>query len=208
MEPARKRIPYEERDQNIVGLSGIVTSLYSFIGCCIVPVLAIVGLVAGELIAVWWPGPGTIVLTIVLVIVSLVLIGISSALRDKDELASASYAKVVWGLATSIIVLTVVFIGVFAEFSRHVYIAFGGFTSPNQSVLTWIEFALQEWVDTVTLGISSIYGGISHVDASAWWSKTFIIAPYHLYCAAFLVIAIRRGISLSRAEARDEILGG
>ena len=208
MEPARERIPREARDDNLIGLRGAYGQVTGSCGTCLVPIIAIIGVAAGELVAVWWPQAGAIVLAIVLISVAYALVVVSSGLFDKDQLALASYAYMVSWISTGIIVSTVFFVCIFAEFSRHVFIAFGGFSSPDQSVLTWAEFAVQEWIDTVTLGISSIYGGISHVDASAWWSKTFILVPYHLYCAAFLVVAIKSGISLSRAEARDEILGG
>ncbi|MEV4172458.1 hypothetical protein [Nonomuraea sp. NPDC049709] len=88
----------------------------------------------------------------------------------------------------------------FGEFARHLHMAAGGFQAANTDVLPWMMFSLGEWVDAITLGSAAIYGGVSDIKATAFWSRTFVVLPYHLVATVVLFGAIKHGVAALRGR--------
>jgi hypothetical protein len=98
-------------------------------------------------------------------------------------LGSRDEREVYFGTALVFFVATsVAIVATFSEFARHLSMASHGFSAPDNRVITWARFSLQEWVDAVSLGSASIFGRVSAVEPIAWWSKTLVVFPYHLLC--------------------------
>jgi hypothetical protein len=166
-------------------------------------VYGLVGFMAGELIAIRWLVAGTVILAATAAFAAFLISFAALAtfsLSEENAQTLGEDREVFYGLSLIFFVVGSVALVVFlSELMRHLFMLAGGFSAPNDGVITWAKYSLQEWIDAASLGSASIYGSLAAVEPTTWWSKTLIVLPYHLVCTLLIIGAAKRGLELYRS---------
>jgi len=190
----------EEPDPIATETSKAILAMYSMAGCFYF-IVSVVILAAAELISHHVIVAAAIASGIALLICwgTTVFLAIMISTRSQSQVMNGgpvggeyqfSMSSWLGTLGLTFIVLALMDVVVFSEFSRFVFMTAGGFSSPGSGISPWLQFGFSQLADGLSFGLASIYIDFDAIKPISFWSATLIMAPYRLMFSIFIISGV------------------
>lgn len=96
-----------------------------------------------------------------------------------------------------------VYVTVYGELSRHLYLLFGGYAAHGTGFWHWLRYGVTQALDTSLFGVISAYGWhLSEVQPIAWWSRTLLFLFTLVFVLWVLAAALTTWHSYRQSKRR------